>query len=469
MSRLREMLSDELLRKALREGLAHGGEFAEVYAQDSVQTSLSLKEGTIRSAESRSTLGAGVRVIVGEQTGYAYTDILTEESLLEAARTAGRIAVNGNSSEPAVLKIISHPTRYQPINSALGETSLKAKLLMRADATARKADPRVIEVQGSYTDDFKNILIANSEGLLVEDEQPMVRMTVAAVAREGEKVHDGTYGAGGRTGLTLFERETPEMLAEEAARQAIVQLTAKDAPAGLMPVVIANGWGGVLLHEAIGHGLEADFNRKGSSLYSGRIGEMVANKLCTVLDDATIEGQRGSLNIDDEGTLGQKTVLIDQGRLVAYMNDRLNGKLMEMPLTGNGRRQSYQSVPVPRMTSTYLAAGDSDPEEIMRSVKKGLYAKFLGGGQVDITNGNFVFAVTEGYMIEDGKIGTPVRGATLIGNGPDILTKVSMVGTDMALDRGLGSCGKEGQWAPCNVGMPTVLVSEITVGGTAIG
>jgi TldD protein len=345
----------------------------------------------------------------------------------------------------------------------------RVALVKRADVAARAYDSRVFQVQATYADSLRNVLVATSEGKLSFDRQPMARMSVMVLARQqdGPPQH-GYAGGGGRVTLDFFLNEkTPEDFAREAARQAIVQLDAIDAPAGEMPVVLGAGWPGILLHEAVGHGLEADFNRKGTSAFSGRIGQQVASPLCTVIDDGTIGSRRGSLNVDDEGMPTQKNVLIENGILRGYLQDKLSSRLMKTASSGSGRRESYQHIPMPRMTNTYMLAGDSDPADIVRSVKKGLYCTTFSGGQVDITSGNFVFSATESYLIEDGKITRPVRGASLIGNGPEALKYVSMVGNDLKLDEGIGTCGKEGQSVPVGVGIPTVKIDRMTVGGTA--
>jgi TldD protein len=350
------------------------------------------------------------------------------------------------------------------------ETSLfdRVDLVKRADIAGRAYDPRVFQVQASYVDSLRQVLVATSEGALSFDRQPMARLSVAVLAREEGSPQRGHSGGGGRVALDFFLNEkTPEYFAREAARQAIVQLDAVAAPAGEMTVVLGPGWPGILLHEAVGHGLEADFNRKGVSAFSGRIGQQVASPLCTVIDDGTIQNRRGSLNVDDEGVPTQKNLLIEKGILRGYLSDKLSSRLLRNPTTGNGRRESYQHIPMPRMTNTFMLAGESDPADIIRSVPRGLYCANFGGGQVDITSGNFVFSASESYLIEDGKITRPVKGATLIGNGPEALKYVSMVGNDLQLDEGVGICGKEGQSVPVGVGIPTIKVDKMTVGGTA--
>ncbi len=469
LSLLTQLVDESLCNRLIGEALARGGHFAEIYGEHAEATRLPLEEQKIQSAEVRHTLGVGIRVIHGEKQGYAYSDDLSPERLLEAARVASFIAEGGSASQSVSVSRSTGPDYYPVRRGPLGaDVRDKVKWVQRANRAAMDYDPRVKQVQVGYIDNAKEILVANSDGLYITDFQTMLRFHVSVLASDGADAQMGFYGGGGRIGLEYFEQSTPECIAVEAARQAIVQLGAADAPAGPMPVVIDNAWGGVWLHEAVGHGLEADFNRKGTSIYSGRVGEKVASELCTVVDDATLLNKRGSINIDDEGAIGQRKVLIEKGILKGYMHDRLNAGLMSAQSTGSGRRQDYQCIPMPRMTNTFLEAGEHTPDEIIGSVGKGFYAKNFSGGQVDISNGNYVFSVTEGYMIENGKIGRPVKGATLIGNGPSDLAKVSMVGSNWALDPGIGTCGKDGQSVPVGVGMPMILVSEMTVGGTSV-
>lgn len=464
------MLPKESIQKILSAALRLGGEFAEIYIERYKSTNIPLEERKIRSAEMRAGQGAGIRVISGEKTGYAYSDDLDLASLLEAANVAAHIAEGPGGDHPITITPQLAPDYYtvviDPSDRAIAE---KISLLKRANKAAYAYDPSIKQADVFYIDTSSETVIANSDGLWIADKSTMLRMSVRCLATKGKVSRSGSYGGGGRIGMEYFERISPEEIAQEAARMAVVQLDAIPAPAGVMPVVIDNAWGGVLFHEAVGHGLEADFNRKNMSVYSGRIGEKVASDICTIVDDATIPNIRGSYNIDDEGTPGQRKVLIEKGILKGYMTDHLNAKLMGLPLTGNGRRQGYADIPIPRMSCFLMDAGESDPEEIIKSVESGVFAKNFSGGQVDIANGNFVFNLTEGYMIENGKIGAPIRGAALIGNGPDILTKVTMVGNDLELDPGIGTCGKNGQSVPTTVGMPTVKIAEITVGGTAGG
>jgi TldD protein len=465
---LTERLDENLADRLLAEALSRGGDFAEIYGERTESTHIPLEENKIQSAETRQSLGVGVRVIHGERQGYAYSDDLSPEKLLEAARVAAYIAEGGKTTAPVAVSRRTGPD-YYPIRHAPSAADVrdKVQIVQRVNAAAFEYDPRVRQVQIGYLDAAKDILVANSDGLYITDHQTMLRLSVVVLAVEGSEAQMGFYGGGGRIGMEYFEATPPECLAVEAARMAIVQLGADEAPAGSMPVVIDNAWGGVWLHEAVGHGLEADFNRKKTSIYSDRIGEKVASELCTVVDDATVPNRRGSINIDDEGVIGQRKVLIEKGVLRGYMHDRLNASLMRAASTGSGRRENYQCIPMPRMTNTFLEPGEYTPDEIIRSVSKGFYAKNFSGGQVDISNGNYVFNVTEGYLIENGKIGRPVKNATLIGNGPNDLAKVTKVGNNWALDPGIGTCGKDGQSVPVGVGMPMILVSEMTVGGTA--
>lgn len=456
------------IEKLLSVALERGGEFAEIFIQRSKSASIPLEEQKIRSAAMRISMGVGVRVICGEKTGYAYSDNLGMESLTEAARVAAHIAHSTSVERPVRVNARLAPDYYAvEVNPEEVSAKDKSRILTQANDAAFAYDPRIKEVDVYYADATDETIIANSEGLWVADKETILRMMVRCLAVEGAISRSGSYGGGGRIGMEYFNKVSPEEIAREAARMAVVQLKAVPAPAGTMPVVIHNAWGGVLFHEAVGHGLEADFIRKAQSVYAGRIGQKVASELCTIVDDATIPNARGSYNIDDEGTPGERKVLIEKGVLKGYMTDKLNARLMNLPLSGNGRRESYHDVPIPRMSCFFMEAGESSPEEIIRSVDRGVYAKNFSGGQVDIASGNFVFTITEGYMIEGGKLGAPIRGASLVGNGPDVLTKITMVGSDLKLDPGIGSCGKGGQSVPTTVGMPTVKVSEMTVGGTA--
>jgi len=450
----------------LARALDRGGTFADLYFEHETTSSLLLEEGIIRTASAGVTCGLGVRVVSGERTGYAYTDDLSWEAMAHAADTAAHIASGSRTLPP-------QPVSPAPVERRYGEHSLgglplvdRIALVERADRAAREYDARVEKVIASLAEQTRRLRIANSAGVLVEDTQPLFSIRVTAIASDNGVRREGSAGGGGRLGPEFFSEKPPEHFAREAARMAVTLLGAVEAPAGPMPVVLAPGWPGILLHEAVGHGLEGDFNRKGLSAFSGRIGERVAAPGVTVVDDGTIADRRGSLNVDDEGNATSRNVLIEDGILRGYLQDRLNAGLMKMPATGNGRREGYGSVPIPRMTNTFMLAGEEDPEDIVRSVPRGLYATHFGGGQVDITSGKFVFSATEAYLIEDGRIGPPVFGATLIGNGPDVLTKVTRIGHDLKLDEGVGVCQKAGQSVPVGVGLPTILVSEITVGGT---
>jgi len=463
-------LTEPDLERYLAAAVSEGGDYADLYFEYTTTSSILLDESLVKSATEGISMGCGVRVLAGEQTGYAYTDDLAPEKILKVARIAARIA-----SGPARLSTVGLTTvepfhDFYPVLLPSTDRDLaeKLELVERGDRAARGYDSRIRQVRVSYGDQIRHILIAGSDGRVVTDLQPLVRLGVFTIAQENGNLQSGSSGGGGRVGLEFFQGEqSPEHFAREAARQAIVQLTARAAPAGEMEVVLGPGWPGILLHEAIGHGLEADFNRKGISAFSGRIGQRVASELCTVVDDGTIPGRRGSLNMDDEGAPTQRTVLIENGILRGYLQDRLSAAVLKGTSTGNGRRESYEHIPMPRMTNTCMLAGAEDPQDIIRSVRRGLYAVYFGGGQVDITNGKFVFSASEAYLIEDGKITAPVKGATLIGDGPTVLTRVTAVGNDLQLDPGIGTCGKDGQSVPVGVGIPTIKVSRLTVGGTA--
>jgi TldD protein len=448
--------------------LSKGGDYADLYFEYTVLNSLSLEEQIVKSANRAVRQGVGVRVISGEKTGYAYCDEIDAAAIRKAAMTAAHIA-NTESNVGPINVSSSHPAHdLYPVAQLIDDEPLprKIELLNRIDRTSRAYDRRIREVQTSLADEYKIVLIATSDGLLIGDAQPLARMRVMCIADDDGNLQSGVSGGGGRIGMDFFSDRLVDHYATEAARQAIVQLEAQDAPAGTMEVVLGPGWPGVLLHEAVGHGLEADFNRKGTSAFSGLIGQKVASELCTVVDEGTIPDRRGSLNIDDEGNPTSQTVLIEKGILRGYLQDELSARLTGARLTGNGRRESYRHMPMPRMTNTFMLNGESAPEEIIRSVKRGLYAVQFGGGQVDITNGKFVFSASEAYLIEDGRVTAPVKGATLIGNGPVALTKVTAVANDLALDEGVGTCGKDGQSVPVGVGLPTIKISEMTVGGT---
>jgi TldD protein len=473
-------ITERNLEQYLGEALSAGGEYADLYFEYLATSSIGIDEGIVKSATQGVTLGVGVRVIAGERTGYAYSDDLAPEKIRKAARVAACIARGPASVVKSGFEESPRHDLYAMLK-APHETGLaeRVELVKRADLAARAYDSRVFQVQAGYVDSLRHVLVASSEGRISFDRQPMARLSVSALARIGEgtprpQITNGSSGGGGRVTLEYFLQEkTPEFFAREAARQAIVQLDAIEAPAGEMTVVLGPGWPGILLHEAVGHGLEADFNRKGVSAFSNRIGQQVASPLCTVIDDGTLGlhdaagGRRGSLNVDDEGSPTQQNILIENGILRGYLQDKLSSRLMGGASTGSGRRESYQHIPMPRMTNTFMLAGESDPAEIIRSIPRGLYCTTFGGGQVDITSGNFVFSATESYLIENGRLTRPVRGASLIGNGPEALKYVSMVGNDLKLDEGVGVCSKEGQHIPVGVGIPTVKIDRMTVGGTA--
>jgi len=462
-------ITEQDLERYLSAALSAGGDYADLYFEYLSSTSLMVDESMVKSASQGISAGCGVRVVSGERTGYAYTDDLAPQKILHAARTAALIA-SGPAKTPVVGSQKKPARSLYPVALPTADADLTAKveLVMRADAAARAYDPRIREVRASYADEIRNILVVGSDGTFSEDSQPLARVNVSCIAKVDGNSARGTYGGGGRVALDFFFNEkTPEFFAKQAARQSIIQLEAREAPAGEMEVVLGPGWPGILLHEAIGHGLEADFNRKKTSAFAGLLGKRVASDKCTVVDNGTMPGRRGSINVDDEGAPTQNTVLIEKGILKGYMSDKLSSRLMNIADTGNGRRESYEHIPMPRMTNTYMLAGEDNPEDILRSVKRGIYAANFGGGQVDITNGKFVFSASEAYLIEDGVVTAPLKNCTLIGNGPDVLNRVSMVGNDLRLDEGVGTCGKDGQAVPVGVGIPTLKVDRITVGGTA--
>ncbi len=442
---------------------------ADVFFQNSRLESWMLEDGIVKEGSHNIEFGAGLRVLSGEKTGFAYSDELQLPILLEAATTARAIAQTGHEGRVKVRQGLQTARLYPAIDPVATLTEPeKVALLHRVDAAARAADPRVQQVIVSLAAVQDIVLILSSEGELSADVRPLVRLNVSVIVEHQGRREQGSSGGGARQGLDYFLAEDRALgYAREAVRQALVNLEAVEAPAGTMTVVLGPGWPGVLLHEAVGHGLEGDFNRKGTSAFAGKLGQRVAAAGCTVVDDGTLNGRRGSLNIDDEGVPTQQTVLIEKGILKGYMQDRLNARLMGTSSTGNGRRESYAYLPMPRMTNTYMLPGDYAPEEILASVERGLYAVNFGGGQVDITSGKFVFSASEAYLIENGRVTRPVKGATLIGNGPDVLTRVTMVGNDLQLDQGVGSCGKEGQSIPVGVGQPTLRVEDLTVGGTS--
>ncbi len=461
-------LTLEHLPGVLGELVGPGIDAADLYFQGQVSETWVLEDGIVKEGSFNLDQGVGVRAQSGEKTGFAYSNAITAEALSQAARAARSIARAGQHGRVQAFVSAEVARLYAPDNPLEVMTRAeKVELLKRVDIATRALDPRITRVTVSLAGVWERILVAAADGSLGADIRPLVRFNVSVIVEQNGRRERGGHGGGGRSDYLYFLTEDRAMgYAREALRQALVNLEAVPAPAGSMPVVMGAGWSGVLLHEAVGHGLEGDFNRKGSSAYSGRVGEKVASSLCTIVDDGTLFGRRGSLSMDDEGTPTQCTTLIENGVLKGYMQDKLNARLMGVPVTGNGRRESYAALPMPRMTNTYMLAGESDPEEIIRSVKKGLYCANLGGGQVDITSGKFVFSTSEAYLIEDGKITAPVKGATLIGNGPEAMSKVSMVGNDLALDSGVGVCGKDGQSVPVGVGQPTLKIDLITVGGT---
>jgi TldD protein len=463
-------LDESHLGKALAEITAHRVDDADLYFQYTRSEGWSLEEGIVKTGSFSIDQGVGVRAVSGEKTAFAYSDDISEASLLDAARTVRSISSAGRSArvKTAVRKIAPSRSLYGGIDpiSTLDSTA-KVQLLEKAEKLARSRDPRVAQVMAGLASEYDVVLVARADGTLAADVRPLVRLSVTVIAEQNGRREMGSGGGGGRFGLAYFDDAKIAEYVDQAVKAALTNLDARPAPAGELTVVLGAGWPGILLHEAIGHGLEGDFNRKGSSAFSGRIGERVAAKGVTVLDDGTIADRRGSLNVDDEGNASQRNVLIEDGILKGYIQDSLNARLMKVKPTGNGRRESYAHVPMPRMTNTYMLGGDKDPKEIVASIKKGLYATNFGGGQVDITSGKFVFSASEAYWVENGKIQYPVKGATIVGNGPDALTRVTMIGNDMALDSGVGTCGKEGQSVPVGVGQPTLRIDGLTVGGTA--
>ena len=462
-------LTEGDLTRTFGQILSHQVDYADLYFQYSRSEAWSLDEGIVKSGSFNIDQGVGVRAISGEKTAFAYSDDISSRALGDAASAVRAIAAAGQAGKLPHLKhgaagrALYVP--HDPIASLPAEA--KVKLLERLEGFARALDPRVLQVMASLAGEYEVILVAGSDGRLAADIRPLVRCSVSVIVEENGKREQGGAGGGGRFDFAYFDDEVLQRYAKEAVHQAITNLNAEAAPAGQMTVVLGSGWPGILLHEAVGHGLEGDFNRKGSSAFSGRVGQRVAAKGVTVIDDGTIADRRGSLNIDDEGNPTQRTVLIEDGILKGYMQDSLNARLMGVAPTGNGRRESFAHLPLPRMTNTMMLAGQHDPQEIIQSVKKGIYAANFGGGQVDITSGKFVFSMSEAYLIEDGKVTRPIKGATLIGNGPDAMTRISMIGNDLRLDPGVGTCGKDGQSVPVGVGQPTLRIDGLTVGGTA--
>ena len=442
-------------------------DYADLYFQYARSEGWSLEEGIVKSGSFNIEEGVGVRAVSGDKTAFAYSDDISLQALRDAASATAAIAQQGQSRAIQSGKGAARKLYVPQDPLATLDADAKVKLLERAEKMARAIDPRVVQVMASLGGTYEVIMVARGDGVVAADVRPLVRCSLTVVVEQDGRRETGSSGGGGRFGYAYFTDAQLKEYAQQAVHAALTNLHADAAPAGSMTVVLGNGWPGILLHEAIGHGLEGDFNRKGSSAFSGRVGQRVAAKGVTVVDDGTIKDRRGSLNVDDEGNRTQCTTLIEDGILKGYLQDAMNARLMKVAPTGNGRRESFAHVPMPRMTNTYMLNGDKAPEEIIRSVKKGLYAKNFGGGQVDITSGKFVFSASEAFWVENGKIQYPVKGATIIGNGPDALTRVSMIGNDMKLDTGVGTCGKEGQSVPVGVGQPTLRLDGLTVGGTA--
>jgi TldD protein len=463
-------LTESDLSQALSEIKAHRVDDADLYFQYTRSEGWSLEEGIVKTGSFSIDQGVGVRAVSGEKTAFAYSDDISKASLLDAAHTVRTIATSRGAgrARAGARSVAGARSLYRDLDpiSTL-DSNAKVELLERTEKLARSKDPRILQVMAGLASEYDVVLVARADGTLAADVRPLVRLSVTVIAEQNGRREMGSGGGGGRFGLAYFDDEQIETYVQDAVRAALTNLESRPAPAGEMTVVLGPGWPGILLHEAIGHGLEGDFNRKGSSAFSGRVGERVAAKGVTVLDDGTIADRRGSLNVDDEGNVSQRTVLIEDGILRAYIQDSLNARLMRVAPTGNGRRESYAHVPMPRMTNTYMLGGEKSPEEIVASIDKGLYATNFGGGQVDITSGKFVFSASEAFWVEKGKIQYPVKGATIVGNGPDALTRVTMIGNDMRLDSGVGTCGKEGQSVPVGVGQPTLRIDGLTVGGTA--
>ncbi|EFP65408.1 protease TldD [Ralstonia pickettii] len=463
-------LDEAHLQRALADIFTHRVNYADLYFQYTRNEAWSLEEGIVKSGSFSIDQGVGVRAVSGDRTAFAYSDDISLPALMQAAAATRTIGKAGAGRVKVASSLASTPGSHSlyapndPLDSMTA--SEKVALLERIEKLARAKDPRVVQVMAGLAGEYDVMLVARSDGVIAADVRPLVRISVTVIAEQNGRREMGSSGGGGRYAYGYFTDDLLREYVDEAVSSALVNLEAKPAPAGTMTVVLGPGWPGVLLHEAIGHGLEGDFNRKGSSAFSGRMGERVAAKGVTVVDDGTLANRRGSLNLDDEGNPTQCNTLIEDGILTGYMQDTLNARLMKMPVTGNARRESYAALPMPRMTNTYMLGGDKDPQEIIASVKKGLYAVNFGGGQVDITNGKFVFSASEAYMIEDGKITYPVKGATLVGSGPESLKHVTMIGNDMRLDSGIGVCGKEGQSVPVGVGQPTLRMENMTVGGT---
>ncbi|MEA2747079.1 MAG: TldD protein [Myxococcales bacterium] len=462
-------IDTQLAEKLLSLALSRGADYADLFFEYRAAGGLVFDEGILKSASRGVSMGLGVRAQQGDATGYAYTEKLDWDAMKRASDTAASIASGGGAAVPQKVEVRSLPSRYELDRVTLDVPGMeKRKILERAAAAAHAHDKLVVKVECSFAEEIREILVVTSDGKLARDVQPLMRFGIRVIAERDGKRQEGSSGGGGRTTIGYFDGKSPEWHAVEAARQAILMLDAQEAPAGQMEVVLAPGDSGILLHEAVGHGLEADFNRKGTSNYANQIGQLVASEVCTVVDDATLLQSRGSINVDDEGNEPRSSVLIENGKLVGYMHDRLSAHHYKLGPSGNGRRESFACAPMPRMTNTILLAGPHDPDEILKTVKRGIFAKKFGGGQVDISNGDFVFSLTESYLVEDGKITAPLKGVNLIGNGPDVLRKVAMLGNDVETSDGIWTCGKDGQSVPVGVGCPTIKISSITVGGTKV-
>ncbi|AFZ83670.1 TldD protein [Candidatus Kinetoplastibacterium blastocrithidii TCC012E] len=463
-------ITENIISNAINSMMTKNVDYADMYFQHSSQESWSLEEGIVKNGNFSISNGVGIRALSGERTAFAYSDSLSYDDIINSAKTVRTITNSGTNGSRIYVK----PSKIQEVNNLYSnyspmdsmETGQKIFLLEKIERIARKLSPNVSQVMASLSSERDIVVIAGSDGRFISDVRPLVRVSITVIAESKGRREIGRSGGGARTDLLYFSDEILTSYVKQAVNEALINLEATSAPAGEMTVVLGNGWPGILLHEAVGHGLEGDFNRKGSSIFSGRLGDKVASKDVTVIDDGTIPNRRGSLNIDDEGNITKKNILIENGVLKGYMHDIMNSNLMGVLPTGNGRRESFAHIPLPRMTNTYMLGGMSDPKEIISSVKKGLYAVNFAGGQVDITSGKFVFSASEAYIIENGKIINPVKGATIIGNGPDVMQQISMIGNDLALDSGVGVCGKDGQSIPVGVGMPTVRIEKLTVGGT---
>lgn len=462
-----QAITEPVAERLIAQALSRGGDYADLFFEYQSSAGYGYEDGILKSAARSVSVGLGVRVRQGDATGYAYTEDLSEASMMEAAKVAAQIARNGKTLAPVRISLQTLPDRYPVETLTLDiEGSVKRTLLERADRFARAFDPRIVRADASLSEEVSEALIVTSDGVWCYDSRPLMRFGLRVIAESSDKRESGSSGGGGRIDMKYYDRLSPEDHARIACEQALTMLDARPAPAGVFPVVLGPADSGILLHEAVGHGLEADFNRKKTSNYTDRLGQEVASSLCTIVDDATLLNSRGSINVDDEGKVPSSTVLIENGKLVGYMHDKHSADFFGVSPTGNGRRESFRCHPMPRMTNTLLLAGKDDPEDIIRSVSYGVYAKRFGGGQVDISNGDFVFSLTEGYLIENGKITAPIKGVNLIGNGPDVMRKVDRLGSDFQVSDGMWTCGKDGQSVPVGVGCPTMRISAMTVGGT---